>query len=405
MHSVFLAFNLLILVFIFAFYSRQTATSDNDVVLRSDEPSYALQPDHIPTSKHKAQEVPETTNEKTANKKRQNVIILTHMSSGSTFVGNVFNFHPDVFFLYEPLHDLRRNRYGDEWEILEKTRNDALRIDFSKLFRDFFTCSFKEKSTMSLVWPSWMPKEFMSWTLQTRNITKETAREACKKRNATAVKIMQTRLPGEIGIQELKRVCSSDPEVFDCSIIHLVRDPRAVLSSLIGHKFYHTTGTKKRMISSNDIATKMPLIKRDASVFCSQIEDNLNFVKEMPDWFEGRYKLIRYEDTVDDLLQTVDDMYKFVGLPMADTITKWILEGVKPIKSSRKAFSIAKESEHQINHWRFDQEPEMISLFEEYCLPMMKLAGYVPIHGSEDLQHNLSRSLRTENIPGLKSDK
>lgn len=34
--------------------------------------------------------------------KRWNVIILTHMSSGSTLTGNLFNLHPDVFIFMNP---------------------------------------------------------------------------------------------------------------------------------------------------------------------------------------------------------------------------------------------------------------------------------------------------------------
>ena len=73
-------------------------------------------------------------------KTRLNVILLTHMSSGSTVVGNMFNLHPDVFYIYEPLHALRRKLQGGEWRVLDKSRNDALRKDFSTLVRDLFTC-------------------------------------------------------------------------------------------------------------------------------------------------------------------------------------------------------------------------------------------------------------------------
>ena len=49
---------------------------------------------------------------------------------------------------------------------------------------------------------------------------------------------MQTRLPREGGIHELEQVCRSDPSTFDCFIVHQVRDPRAVLLSLISKRFY-----------------------------------------------------------------------------------------------------------------------------------------------------------------------
>ena len=36
-------------------------------------------------------------------KKRQRVLILTHHRSGSSFTGEIFNLHPDAFYMYEPL--------------------------------------------------------------------------------------------------------------------------------------------------------------------------------------------------------------------------------------------------------------------------------------------------------------
>ena len=71
------------------------------------------------------------------NKPRLNVIILTHIRSGSSFTGNMFNFHPDVFYLFEPLNELRMVTYGDqhlgEWPSLDEKANEAYRNDFSNL--------------------------------------------------------------------------------------------------------------------------------------------------------------------------------------------------------------------------------------------------------------------------------
>ena len=50
--------------------------------------------------------------------------------------------------------------------------------------------------------------------------------------------MMQTRLPNEIGIRQLQRVCGSEPAKFACLIIHLLRDPRAVMLSHIQKKFF-----------------------------------------------------------------------------------------------------------------------------------------------------------------------
>ena len=110
-------------------------------------------------------------------KKRLNVIILTHMSSGSSFTGNIFNLHPDVFYLYEPLHDLRKVEYEEDWIPLNKTMNDAYKIDFSNLLRDLFTCEFKEETTLRRIFAEFLnvPKRiaFMYWRLLNSENTKD----------------------------------------------------------------------------------------------------------------------------------------------------------------------------------------------------------------------------------------
>ena len=163
---------------------------------------------------------------------RLNVVLLTFMSSGSTVVGNIFNLHPDVFYIYEPLHGLRKKVYTKEWLVLNKSRNDAFRKDFCTLLGDLFTCGFQEESTIVLAFPKWV-RRINAWYEQSMSFTKDSLRNVCNARKISATKIMESRIPWEIGIPEVERVCRSDPGRFDCLIVHLVRDPRAVLSSLI----------------------------------------------------------------------------------------------------------------------------------------------------------------------------
>ena len=169
--------------------------------------------------------------ESNANKPRLNVFILTHMSSGSTFLGNMFNLHPDVFYLYEPLNELRVVVHGDrrdlgEWNVLDEKAGEAYRTDFSNLLRNVFTCNFPGNETIDNLFPSWLRKwkNFLAWRSTDTPFTKESVREACKSRNITVTKIMQTRLPGEIGIRELQLVCSSELNNFECMIIHLIKN-------------------------------------------------------------------------------------------------------------------------------------------------------------------------------------
>ena len=342
-------------------------------------------------------------------KPRLNVIILTHMRSGSSFTGNMFNFHPDVFYLFEPLNELRMVTYGDpdlgEWPPLDEKGNEAYRTDFSNLLKDIFTCNFTRKNTMKSIFPDWL-KESKSGKLawkRNETIAGETVAELCKSRNITVIKIMQTRLPREIGIRELQRVCSYEPTRFECLIIHLVRDPRAVLTSAIGRQFFLPIGPKRNLITlQNTTSEGHEIIKNNTRIICSLVEENLNYVnEEWSNWFKDRYILVRYEDIPGDLLTAVYRMYNFTGLRMTDYIQKWILGGKSPenVENYEPEFVISKNDTKKADYWRLSIDTSMVAEFEEVCWPLMCIMGYISINDSEHLLHITKHRLWTERIP------
>ena len=338
--------------------------------------------------------------------KRWNVIILTHMSSGSTFTGNIFNLHPDVFYLYEPLHNLRRGVYGHEWNPFDEATNNAYRSDFSALFRDVFDCGFQKDATLKRAIPPFVRrlKRLTYWRYSSPEFTKEAVSNACRAKKLTVAKVMQTRLPREIGIQELQRVCSADPAKFDCLIIHLVRDPRAVISSLLGRNFFITGGPNGNLLKSTPLTTEgRKIVKQNAELMCSQVTNNINYAKEnWLNWFKGRYKVIRYEDIVGNAANMANELYNFVGLSMVESIYQWIVKDVRPVRTSRSSFRVSENDVERIGHWRFDRDSSLVSLFEKACAPLMKLIGYIFVNGSEHLQHDRSKPLLTKEIPFLK---
>ena len=339
--------------------------------------------------------------------KRWNVIILTHMSSGSTFTGNIFNLHPDVFYLYEPLHHLRRAVYGNEWNPFDEATNDEYKSDFSTLFHDVFDCGFREDATLGRAIPPFARKlkRFNYWRFSSPEFTKEAVSNVCKAKKVTVTKVMQTRLPRNIGIQELQRVCTVEPAKFDCLIIHLVRDPRAVVSSLLGRKFFFRGGPVRNLLTSRPLTKEgRELVKQHAELICSQVSNNINYVKKnWLNWFRGRYKVIRYEDIVGNALNTTIELYDFVGLSMVESIYKWIVEGEKPAGTGVSTFQVSENDVNRIGHWRFDRDSSLVSLFEEACAPLMELTGYSFVNGSKHLQHDLSKPLLTKEIPFLKN--
>ena len=337
-------------------------------------------------------------------KTRLNVILLTHMSSGSTLVGNMFNLHPDVFYIYEPLNTLRRNINTNEWRALDKPSNDAYRQDFSTLLRDLFTCGFDEERTIELAFPDWA-RPFNAWDNRSTPLTKESLRKACNARKITVTKIMQTRLPIEGGIRELERVCRSDPTKFDCFIVHQVRDPRAVLSSLISKRFYSLEPDADLFTPTPMPPEGIELLQENAQMLCTLVLENLDHVHaEWSNWFKSRYILVRYEDIISNISKEVSEIYKYFGLPMVDIITNWIKGSPPPGVEEARHFAmvISSDDTATAEKWRFHENSSLVSLFEEACSPLMKDTGYILVNGSKTLQHNEGTPLQTADIPFLR---
>ena len=65
-------------------------------------------------------------------RKRQVLLIVAHGRSGSTFLADIFNKHPRVFYVFEPLHDFQKqNRDRQDYdEIAMKFLYHIVQCDF-----------------------------------------------------------------------------------------------------------------------------------------------------------------------------------------------------------------------------------------------------------------------------------
>ena len=173
--------------------------------------------------------------------------------------------------------------------------------------------------------------------------------------------------------------------------------------SAIGRRFFLPNGPKRNLITlKNPTSEGKEIIKNNARIICSLVEENLNYVnEEWSNWFKDRYILVRYEDVPGDLLTAVHRMYNFTGLPMVDYVKKWIIEGKPPggIKNNDTEFVISKNDVKKSDHWRFVIGSSLVAELEEVCWPLMYIMGYISFDGSERLLHDTNYGLWTEKMP------
>ena len=109
--------------------------------------------------------------------------------------------------------------------------------------------------------------------------------------------------------------------------------------------------------------------------------DTIRFILEAEKNLPGRYKLLRYEDLVQDVLKSSNNVMNFAGLRPSDDVTKWVQKSThsKEINSRQKDYSYATERRNiteLIDSWRFKLDRRQILIVEKYCKHLMTLLKY-----------------------------
>lgn len=338
---------------------------------------------------------------------RNNILVVAHGRSGSTFIGDIFNHHPGVFYMYEPLqtvervhkrkHNIKYAKLAEEFlqSIFQcKFDESRYRRDIEAFYRDphhprlSFAMGSPPLCNFNMTDPRWKPQNCPPMTqLMLEN--------TCKQRyELTVLKLLMSRIPNH-RIDQFLVACDLQ-KATDCKVVFLIRDPRAAIPSAKSVGFYAEPDKQGRS------GTRMYSYK-----ICKQTEDNLEFLRNLPSWAHGRVKLLRYEDLAIHPLEELSGLFKFAGLSVIQSVKEWLNKTTHPSKEEeRKAgfgpASTIHDAWTAVNRWRWKADPYEIYIIERYCGYVMKLMGYKPTDGSYELQRNLKIPLFTDNYEAQK---
>lgn len=318
------------------------------------------------------------------------VLVLSSWRSGSSFVGQAFSQHPDVFYLMEPAWHV--------WTTLQQPGAWALRMAVRDLVRSVFQCDLS-------VLESYTPanrnvSQLFMWT-QSRALCSPPACPLTP-RDAFSNEAECRRRCDARGLDGAQRACHSyshvvlkevrffdleplypllrDPAL-DLRIIHLVRDPRAVARSRDRSSGALTRDNGLVLERGNAwVPDPEYLVLRE--VCRSHVRIHETAALKPPEFLRGRYRLVRYEDVVRHPLEEVQAMYDFVGLEMSERLRQWIYNVTHgKTKSVRgggvEAFQIvSRDAAHVSQAWRTTMGFDKVKRIQEHCKAAMELLGY-----------------------------
>ncbi|CAJ0937897.1 unnamed protein product [Ranitomeya imitator] len=298
----------------------------------------------------KVSPVSKLSNSDETKKAPTHVLILSSWRSGSSFIGQIFNHHPDVFYLFEPGHSV--------WMRFRKEGAKLLHYAKVKLCVPYHLAHFLyHRKAIN------RSKCFQ----QCKRSTFDEMEKAC---GTYSHRVMKTvRILDYSVLLPLFR----DPAL-DLRIIHLVRDPRAIASS---RKHFDLSVDDPIVLKEHDTDTKGPVM----ATIC-KAQANINkMVNTAGDYLKRRYLLVRHEDLSREPIANTKKIYEFSGLKMTPDLEQWGKE--------RTFMTFSRKSSNVVQQWRKTMDFNYVKEIEEYCKEAMALFGYLPV-GSKSDQQNMN---------------
>lgn len=307
---------------------------------------------------------------------RYNVVIMAYKRSGSSYVGQIFNQHPDVLYLYEPIYFLKA---------LKRYQGNVYKTLSRHLLKTIFTCSFEENpyfvsqlsdSAFRLYSRTFSEQNSMC-PKKIKNL--DNVGNECKRLDVrTLIDMCQSHrhvVIKSIRIEDLNELADiGEPNIEApwniMKIVHLVRDPRAIISSRARLE------SEKKGWTVNDY-------RLNARALCTKMLKNLKSGTSRT--YNGMYRVVRYEDIVTQQECAIRDLFKFTDLPMSDQVLSWLNENNRE-QHNDYAFSTSKNITISMNSWRLHNKIEVIRVVEQECSIIMALLGYSKIRDESQLQ-------------------
>ncbi|XP_026200766.1 carbohydrate sulfotransferase 7 [Anabas testudineus] len=333
---------------------------------------------------------------------RVNIYLHATWRTGSSFLGELFNQHPDVFYLYEPMWHIWQSLYPGDADTLQGAVRDML----NSLYR----CDF---SVLKLYAGSQnLSTSFVFGWKMNKVICSEPLCPAHKRSDIGLVDEERCAKCQKRDIRELERECKKYPvmvikgvRVLDLStlvplmkdpainlqIIQLFRDPRAVHNSrlksrqaLVRESIQVLRSKKesdkyKRLLSPvNRMNRADSYVSSAMELICDNWLSDLMLEKNAPPWLKKNYLRVRYEDLVLHPLNELHRLFSFSNLTSFPALERFALNMTHGHGySSDKPFLIsARDAKEAIYAWRERLSVEQVNQVEAYCSEVMRQLGY-----------------------------
>ncbi|XP_045185357.1 carbohydrate sulfotransferase 1-like [Mercenaria mercenaria] len=293
------------------------------------------------------------------------ILILAYSRTGSTFVGSIFREIPGSFYLYEPIRNLL---YTFEMKV------DGTFSDLNRNPRWHNKTQEMEVSLQEI--NCWVSCNLSSVCLpiqlendSTPNVHGCCGREAfnsclkaeeayCENASVKVMKFIRLRMRSLIILLQSHA---------NMKVIHLVRDPRGIMSSSV---FIRSTS-------------------QDVHKHCYNLLDDLKHSKKILLQYPERLLIVNYENLADYPIRTAREMFQFAGFNLSTKIKDYIKRQTSADRDYCIYCTKRKNSSATAMKWRTQLSANSARFIYNACGRTNKVLGYLQL-SSENTIRNYS---------------
>ena len=328
-------------------------------------------------------------------KKPKMVFVLTQSRHGSTWLMDVLGFPDDAVPVFEPLNVSKFLRmYAESEEIREEEEakgfTPAKFYDWREVYLaricicDFDGTKIPGRNYYGSILGLWYKEKRLHPDL-VGTVSEKSAREKCKEEGS----LMVPKTIRYYNMSTLYRVGDFGCDNF--KVIHLVRDPRAVMNSRMSvfHELYDGSKLLGAHIASRDgqKAFDTAYMEKAADWMCSHHLYNYKLGINPPPWLEGRYKMVRYEDLAASPDYWTREILDFIGVEYNFKYQEYVYN-LTHIKErglvDKGTYSVEKETSEMIDKWKAKLIEPHWRTIERVCADMMRVFNYEPKFSDPD---------------------
>lgn len=361
-------------------------------------------------------------------REKQHIYVHATWRTGSSFLGELFNQHPDVFYLYEPMWHLWQALYPGDAESLQGALRDML--------RSLFRCDF---SVLGLYAP---PGDPATRAPDAANLTTaalfrwRTNKVICSPplcpgapRARAEVGLVEDaaceRSCPPVALRALEDECRKYPVVvikdvrlldlgvlvpllrdpgLNLKVVQLFRDPRAVHNSRLksgqgllresiqvlrarqkGDRFHRVLLAHGVGVRPGGQSRALPaapqadfFLTGALEVICEAWLRDLLFASGAPAWLRRRYLRLRYEDLVRQPRTQLRRVLRFSGLRALAALDAFVLNMTRGAAygADRPFHLSSRDAREAVHAWRERLSREQVRQVEAACAPAMRLLAY-----------------------------